>query len=140
MKRLRNISMLPIRRTLRRRRSGMTNGHTIEHIVNKSLAADSQNECRNNLRICGLQFEAVMQPRSKILIFLCGIFIVAYIITTPIGLHEWSGWLLVGFFVSLAILFRGYEILKGYSFTIMIFAAVSASMYYPQFFIAVGGF
>jgi BASS family bile acid:Na+ symporter len=81
-----------------------------------------------------------MQQRSKILIFLSGIFLVAYIITTPVGLHQYAGWLLVGFFVSLAVLFRGYEILKGYSFTIMIFAVVSAAMYYPQFFITLGDF
>ena len=81
-----------------------------------------------------------MKGTTKVCLFLCGAFLVAYIITTPIGLHEYAGWLLVGFFVSLAILFRGYEILKGYSFTIMIFAAVSASMYYPQFFIVIGNF
>jgi BASS family bile acid:Na+ symporter len=81
-----------------------------------------------------------MPQLSKICLFLSGIFLAGYIITTPLGLYEYSGWLLVGFFISLAILFRAYEILKGYSFTIMIFAAVSAAMYYPQFFIVVGDF
>ena len=36
--------------------------------------------------------------------------------------------------------FSGYELLKGYVFTIMIFAAVSAAMYFPQYFIQVGDF
>jgi BASS family bile acid:Na+ symporter len=46
----------------------------------------------------------------------------------------------MGSFLALALGFRGYELLKGYSFTIMIFAAVSAAMYYPQYFIQVGSF
>lgn len=48
--------------------------------------------------------------------------------------------MLMTFFLLLALGFRGYEILKGYSFTIMIFAAVSAAMYYPQYFIQIGDF
>ena len=56
------------------------------------------------------------------------------------GFHNYAGLLLVLFFGSLALFFRGYEILKGYAFTIMIFAAVSAAMYYPQYFIQIGDF
>ncbi len=56
------------------------------------------------------------------------------------GFHNYAGLLLVLFFGSLALFFRGYEILKGYAFTIMIFAAVSAAMYYPQHFIQIGDF
>lgn len=44
------------------------------------------------------------------------------------------------FFASLALFFRGFELLKGYVFTIMIFAAVAAAMYFPQYFIQVGDF
>ena len=50
------------------------------------------------------------------------------------------GWVLMLFFVTLAIIFRRYPTLKGFSFTVMIFAAVSLAMYYPQYFVSVGGF
>ena len=48
--------------------------------------------------------------------------------------------LLMGFFGFLALGFRRYDLLRGYSYTIMIFAAVSLSMYYPQYFVSVGDF
>lgn len=51
-----------------------------------------------------------------------------------------AGPVLAAFFVALALGFRGYEHLKGFVFTTMIFAAVSMAMYYPQYFIEVGGF
>ena len=43
-------------------------------------------------------------------------------------------------FTSLAIAFRGNTLLKGFSFTVMIFAVVSLAMYYPQYFTGIGGF
>jgi len=46
----------------------------------------------------------------------------------------------IGFFLTLALAFRGYESLKGYVFTILIFAAVTTSLYFPQYFIQWGGF
>jgi bile acid:Na+ symporter, BASS family len=79
-----------------------------------------------------------MLKKSPLII--TGIFLLAYIITAIQGLNEYAGWLLVGFFFSLAIAFRGYQQLRGYSYTTMIFAAVSAAMYYPQYFIQVGDF
>ncbi|HKZ39111.1 MAG TPA: bile acid:sodium symporter family protein, partial [Chryseolinea sp.] len=57
-----------------------------------------------------------------------------------INLHEYAGWLLVISFGFLALNFQKHEVLKGYSFTIMIFAAVTAAMYYPQHFIQIGDF
>lgn len=53
---------------------------------------------------------------------------------------ELAGWLLMGFFLSLALLFRTYPLLKGFAYTIMILAAVSLAMYYPGYFIRVGDF
>jgi bile acid:Na+ symporter, BASS family len=55
-------------------------------------------------------------------------------------LHSWGGWLLMSFFLSLAIAFRGNSFLKGFSYTLMIFAAVSLSMYYPNYFKTIGNF
>lgn len=56
------------------------------------------------------------------------------------GSHHYAGWFLMTFFALVAMGLRRNELLKGYSFTIMIFAAVSAAMYYPQYFIQVGDF
>ena len=80
------------------------------------------------------------QGATRIFLILAVVFLVAFFVTTFVELHNYAGLLLVLFFGSLALFFRGYEILKGYAFTIMIFAAVSAAMYYPQYFIQVGDF
>lgn len=44
------------------------------------------------------------------------------------------------FFAGLAIGFRGYPALKGFSYTLMIFSAVATALYYPGYFITVGSF
>jgi bile acid:Na+ symporter, BASS family len=68
------------------------------------------------------------------------IFILLYIIITVKQQHAWGGWALMLFFVSLAIAFRGNKLLKGLSYTVIILAAVSLAMYYPQYFKTVGDF
>ena len=55
-------------------------------------------------------------------------------------LASYAGWLLMGFFILLAIAFSRSRLLKGFSFTMMIFAAVSLAMYYPAYFQKAGGF
>ncbi|MEH6307693.1 bile acid:sodium symporter family protein [Olivibacter sp. CPCC 100613] len=69
-----------------------------------------------------------------------GLFLFAFLIATLKEAHNFGGWLLMGFFLAIAFGLRYYSLLKGYSFTVMIFAAVSVSMYYPQFFIRIGDF
>ena len=51
-----------------------------------------------------------------------------------------AGPTLICFFISLAVAVRGSSTFKGFSYTIWIFTAVTASMYYPQFFTSVGDF
>lgn len=51
-----------------------------------------------------------------------------------------AGPLLIAFFVCIAAGFRGYASLKGFTYTIMIFAAVTMAMYYPQHFKEWDGF
>ena len=51
-----------------------------------------------------------------------------------------GGPMLIAFFVFLALGFNGYESLKGFVYTTMIFAAVTMAMYYPAYFIQVGDF
>jgi quinoprotein glucose dehydrogenase len=58
----------------------------------------------------------------------------------PSGPSGPGGWILMGFFTALAIAFRRSPVLKGFSFTAMIFAAVSLAIYYPAYFTHVGDF
>lgn len=46
----------------------------------------------------------------------------------------------IAFFVLLAIGFRGFPALRGYSYTVTIFAAVTTALYYPRYFTEVNGF
>ncbi|MEJ1237149.1 bile acid:sodium symporter family protein [Chryseolinea sp. T2] len=78
--------------------------------------------------------------KRQILFLVAGLALIGYVIVTLRGEHEYAGWLLMFFFLMIALGFRQYEILKGYSFTVMIFAAVSLSMYYPHYFISIGDF
>ncbi len=80
------------------------------------------------------------QPRSTIGFITAFIFLVAFVISLLVQQPEWSGGLLMLFFVSMALQFRRSPLLKGFSFTMMIFAAVSLAMFYPRFFITVGDF
>ncbi len=51
-----------------------------------------------------------------------------------------EGIFLTVFFVTLALAFKGFTTLKSFSYTIWIFAAVTVSMYYPQYFLKIGDF
>jgi len=51
-----------------------------------------------------------------------------------------TGWLLTLFFVSLSIAFRENILLKGLSFTVIIFAAVTLAMFHPVYFIQWGNY
>lgn len=51
-----------------------------------------------------------------------------------------AGPLLIAFFILLAISVRGFSAFKGLSYTVWIFTAVSASMYYPEYFTSFGNF
>ena len=51
-----------------------------------------------------------------------------------------SGLILMAFFAVLALGLSGYKSLNGYMFTTMIFAGVTAALYYPEYFIQIGNF
>lgn len=57
-----------------------------------------------------------------------------------VGRTAETGPLLITFFVALAIGFRGFTLLKGFSYTVIIFAAVTTAMFYPGPFIEINGF
>lgn len=74
------------------------------------------------------------------LFFLSGVFAIGFLTATLLEEHAYAGWLLMLFFLLIAAILRQHELMKGYSFTVMILAAVSLSMYYPQYFVSVGDF
>lgn len=78
--------------------------------------------------------------RSTVFYLASAVFLIIYIITVIGGQHNWGGWILLLFFVSLAMAFRTHSLLKGLSYTLMIMAVVSLAMYYPQHFKTAGSF
>jgi len=78
--------------------------------------------------------------RSTVYFLLSALFLLIYIVLALQQQHEWGGWILLLFFVSLAIAFRQHALLKGLSYTLMVMAVVSLAMYYPQHFRNVGSF
>jgi bile acid:Na+ symporter, BASS family len=67
-------------------------------------------------------------------------FLLVYLYLTIGGNSSLRGWMLMAFFASLAISFRGSGHLRGFSYPMMIFAAVSLALYYPGYFLQVGSF
>ena len=51
-----------------------------------------------------------------------------------------AGPFFIAFFLLLAISFRGFENLKGFTYTTVIFAAVTTALYFPAYFQSVNGF
>ncbi|MCC5931026.1 MAG: bile acid:sodium symporter family protein [Cyclobacteriaceae bacterium] len=51
-----------------------------------------------------------------------------------------GGILLSAFFIFLALAMRGIPAIRGFSYTFIIFAAVSISMYFPEYFKSIGDF
>jgi len=68
------------------------------------------------------------------------ILLISWLLATIGQLHNLAGWLLMLFFLNLAIAFRGNKFLKGLSFTVMIIGVVAFAMYHPQYFITIGDF
>lgn len=80
------------------------------------------------------------QRNYQILLGIAFICLLVGIITASLDEPMASGPFIIGFFVALAIGIRGYDQLKGYTYTIMIFGAVTASLYYPEHFLEIGGY
>lgn len=76
----------------------------------------------------------------RVFFLLAALFLVAYAVLTMQQLHEWGGWTLMLFFISLAIAFRGNKFLRGLSFTVIIFAAVTIALYHPEYFLQWGDY
>ena len=85
-----------------------------------------------------------MPPSKKsiyhLFYILAAVLLATYIFVTVLQLHDWGAWVLTMFFISLAIAFRGKKLLRGLSFTVIIFAAVSIALYHPEYFLQWGSF
>ena len=72
---------------------------------------------------------------ASILLMLSALLIAGTAVSYLAGDNPVTGILLISGFIALALGVRGSEKLKGFSYTIWIFTAVIASMFYPQDFI-----
>ena len=77
---------------------------------------------------------------AKILLAISLLCLILFFIFYFSGEESLTGPLLTVFFISLAISFQGFLRFKSFSYTIWIFAAVTASMNYPEAFISIGDF
>jgi BASS family bile acid:Na+ symporter len=76
----------------------------------------------------------------KAALFLGGVCLVGAIGLCVAGRLAQAGPLAIAFFVMLGVGFRGYTLLKGLAYTVMIFAAATAALYYPNAFSEVNGY
>ena len=77
---------------------------------------------------------------NKIAITVCVLMGLGILVALILGHGASLGMWMVLFFLLLAFTIRRSPLLKGFSFTVLIFAAVAASMYYPEYFSELGGF
>ena len=75
-----------------------------------------------------------------VLLIISGLLFTSALISVFSNAGSATGIFLISGFITLATGVRGYEKLKGFSYTLWIFTAVAASMFYPQYFISVGSF
>jgi len=76
----------------------------------------------------------------KIFLSIAAICLLAAIVMFANGDNAVAGPLLIAFFVLLSISFHGFASLKGFTYTIMILAAVTTALCYPQYFTSWNGF
>jgi len=76
----------------------------------------------------------------KILVGLAGLLSVATLIAWQWGSSMSTGPLLISALICLAIGVQGTTLTKGLTFTVWIFAAVAAALFYPNYFISIGDF
>ncbi len=82
----------------------------------------------------------INQRFYKWILYAAVLFILFFVALLAAGQSTLSGVALLLFFVSLALGVRGFENLKGYSYSLWIFAAVTVSMFFPQYFLGIGDF
>jgi len=76
----------------------------------------------------------------KLILALALLCLIVAIVMVLSGYTIVAGPLFIAFFIALAIGFRGFPLLKGFSYTVTIFAAVTTALYYPHPFVEPNGF
>jgi bile acid:Na+ symporter, BASS family len=76
----------------------------------------------------------------KSALIVAGVCLLASLVMLFGGNYDVGAPLLVAFFVALSIGFRGNPILKGFAFTMIIFAVVVAALQYPTYFTSYGDY
>ncbi len=77
---------------------------------------------------------------SALLYGIAALAMILGIIFYVFNMYQLSGWMLVLFFLTIAVAFRRNKFLKGLSFTMIILAMVCAAMTHPQYFQSYGDF
>ncbi|OQP53623.1 bile acid:sodium symporter family protein [Niastella populi] len=75
----------------------------------------------------------------KIALPVAAVFFIAFVVFSILNGAANAGPWLIACFLFLSAGFRVYDALKGFSFTMIIFAAVTTALYYPQYFVSWGG-
>ena len=85
--------------------------------------------------------EKVTSPSAiyKLILVVAVLLLVSVLLMILTGSMGMAGPFLILFFIALAIAFRGFIHLKGFSYTVIIFAAVTTALYYPEQFVSAGG-
>ncbi|AXY78032.1 bile acid:sodium symporter family protein [Paraflavitalea soli] len=79
-------------------------------------------------------------PALRTAIWLSFLLLLVALGITVFGNVQTAGPFYILFFLLLAIGFQGYNLLKGFSYTVIIFAAVTTALFYPQYFRSYHGF
>ncbi|MFS4454778.1 bile acid:sodium symporter family protein [Maribacter sp. 2304DJ31-5] len=81
-----------------------------------------------------------MKKQYRILLIASLICLTITLIMLILGYGEQTGLAIICFLLLLALAIRGHKKFKGFSFTVLVFAAVSVSMFYPSYFTSIGEF
>ena len=81
-----------------------------------------------------------MDKIYKYALILAAILAITAMATITQGMYGIAGIAATSCLVLSSIGFRGNQYTKGFSFTMLIFAAVTASMYFPEYFLSIGDF
>jgi len=63
----------------------------------------------------------------------------AFLVLTVAGIYKPGGLCFAGFWLALAMLVRCNDFTRSFSYTLVVIACVTSSMYFPQFYLEVGG-
>lgn len=81
-----------------------------------------------------------MLKKSSAFYLLSAVFAIAAVIFWQTGNNNFAGWSLALFFLSLSFAVRENKLLKGLSFTAIIFSSVTVTMFHPEYFTTWGSF